>query len=120
MTRSRYQMMLHANVFGADTREHVLGKFYQHGERNAFIQLQCEDAIRARLLSSILQIFANRHGSPPWPLLRNAKSPGSAIFHIPPVAPHGLDGMRPASAAPARHSLGFQVFLEAKAAPFTT
>src|SRR5262245_20466657 len=58
MTRPGYQMISHANVFGADTREHVLGKFYQHGERNAFIQLQCEDAIRARLLSSILQIFA--------------------------------------------------------------
>ena len=31
-----------ADIFAADTREHVLCKFHQHGERNAFIELQCE------------------------------------------------------------------------------
>jgi hypothetical protein len=44
-----------ADTFGADAREHVLGKFHQHGERNAFIELQREDVLTAELSRGVAE-----------------------------------------------------------------
>jgi hypothetical protein len=71
-----------ADIVGAHAREHILGEAHQHRERNALIEFQRENAVLTGLLRLIFQIFIDGHGSPPRPLLRKAKVPGSVIFTL--------------------------------------